>query len=74
MLDQVVRDKKWKWEQTEVFNLRRVSLPGLESHKILFNEVLNHFPETGLIKKTVNLRDRFFILKVDSFVQAERAK
>ena len=69
LLDQIIKDKKWKWEQTNSFDLSHVSLPGLESQRALFDEVLNHLPETGLIKNIIGLRDQSFILRVDTFDQ-----
>ena len=67
MLDETVKNKKWKWIEINSFDLDRVSLPDLESEKILFDKVLDHLPRTGIIKKIVKVRDKSFILKVDSF-------
>ena len=74
LLDQFVQDKKWKWEQTGSFNLNHLSLPGLESHKVLFDEMFNHLPNTGVIGKIISVRDQSFILKVNSFVQRQEKK
>ena len=68
-LANMIKSKKWSWEQTQSFNLASTSLPGLESKKILFDEVLNHIPQTGLIPKVIGVQDKFFILRVDLFAQ-----
>ena len=69
LLNQIIEDKKWKWEKTDSFNLNRVSLPGLESEKILFDEMLNHLPHTDMIKYIISVRDQSFILKIENFSQ-----
>ena len=69
LFSQVLKDKNWKWEAIESFDLTRVSVPGLKSSKRLFDEVLHYLPNTGMIKKVINLRDQAFILKVESFTQ-----
>jgi len=66
-LDETVKSKKWRWMEINSFDLNRISLPDLESEKILFDKVLSHLPHTGIIKKIINVRDRSFILKVDGF-------
>lgn len=68
LLNQLFKSKKWQWEKTGEFNLNRVSLPGFEDQKLLFDEVLAHLPSIGIIKKVVNTRDKSFILRVDSFI------
>ncbi len=67
LLNSLVKNKNWKWEKTGKFNLNRVSLPGFEDQKVLFDEVLVHLPSTGIVKKIINTRDKSFILRVDSF-------
>lgn len=67
LLNQIIEDKKWDWEKIDSFNLNRVSLPNFGSQKILFDAVLDHLPNTGVIKQIINVRDKSFILKVDSF-------
>ena len=67
LLNQIIKEKKWQWEKTKSFNLDRVSLPGLESQKILFKSMLNHLPEMGLVKKIVSTGDKSYILRVDKF-------
>lgn len=69
LFSQVLKDKKWKWETIESFDLTRVSVPGVKSSKILFDEILHHLPKTGMIKKVINLRNQGFVLKVESFTQ-----
>ncbi len=66
-LDLIIKNKNWQWEQTEEFDLSRFYLPDLPSHKRLFDEVIHHLPQTGLIKKIITVRDQSFILKVDRF-------
>ena len=74
LLNQTIKDKKWNWEKIDAFNLNRVSLPGFESQKILFDAVLGHLPDTGMIKRIINARDKSFILKVENFDYAGEDK
>ncbi|MDE0119995.1 MAG: SurA N-terminal domain-containing protein [Bdellovibrionales bacterium] len=74
MLNQIIKDKKWQWEQTPSFDLSHIFLPGLESQKILFDKTLNHLPETGLIKNIIGWRDQSFILRVDTFQLKNKTK
>ncbi len=69
-----IKEKKWEWEKTGTFDLSQTFLPGLNSHKKLFDSVFNHFPETGLIKKIIHIRDKSFILRVDSFAGLKEEK
>ncbi|MYE07493.1 MAG: hypothetical protein F4X95_01900 [Oligoflexia bacterium] len=74
LLSQIIKDKKWQWEQAPSFDLSHVFLPGLESQKILFDKILNYLPETGLIKNIIGWRDQSFILKVDAFQLRDKTK
>ena len=67
LLSQFIADKKWEWSNTKVFDLNRVSLPGLDSHPTLFDAVLTYLPKTGLIQKIVPVRNQSFVLRVDDF-------
>jgi len=69
LLEQMLIDKKWKWEDTDSFDLSRVALPGLNEQKTLFNEVLKYLPNKGLIKRVISSRDQSFILKITNFEQ-----
>ena len=67
LLDKTIKGKKWNWEEISSFSLNRVSLPNFESQKILFDTILNQLPRTGIVKRIINVQDKSFILKVDSF-------
>lgn len=67
LLNQMVKEKNWEWEQTGEFDLSRRFLPGLPSYKKLFDEVMQSAPQGGLIGKIVNIKDQSFVLKVDPF-------
>ena len=67
LLNQIIKDKKWQWEEIPSFDLSHIFLPGLESQKILFDKILNHLPKTGLINNIIGWRDQSFILRVDTF-------
>ena len=67
-----MKQKNWEWEKTGAFDLSQTFLPGLNEHKKLFDSVFNHLPETGLIKNIISIRDRSFILRVDSFTRATK--
>ena len=69
LLNQMFKSKNWKWETIDSFDLSRISLPGLDSSRILFDEVLYHLPKVGIIKKLISLRDQSFVLKVENFIQ-----
>ncbi len=69
LLNQMVKDKNWEWEQTEEFDLSRRFLPGLPSFRKLFDEVVRSAPQGGLISKIIKIKDQSFVLKVEPFYQ-----
>ena len=66
-LKALMKDKAVEWKTTEVFDLSRTSLPGLDSEKKLFSAFIQHLPKTGLMRKVIQERDKLFVLKVDHF-------
>ena len=74
LLSETVKEKNWKWEKIDSFDLSRTSLPGLASEKILFDKVLQFLPETGMIKNIIGVRDQSFILRVDHFATTKMGK
>lgn len=74
ILNDTIKTEKWNWEKVNAFNLNRISLPDFESQKILFDAVLNQLPNVGVIKKVIGVRDKSFILKIDSFDYKEEKK
>ena len=66
-LKQVIKEKKWKWQKTEPFDLSRLDVPGLENQAQVFSALLKHLPQKGLVKKIIYERDQAFLLKVEHF-------
>ncbi len=66
-LNKILKNKQLNWKKTRMFDLSSSSLPGLESHKRLFDEVIFQLPQKGLVKKVIQLGDENFVLKVDDF-------
>ena len=74
LLSQFIQEKTWNWTKTEVFDLNRPSLPGLESHSILWDELWAHWPQIGRIQKVIHSRDRSFMLRVEHFSFSEEMR
>ena len=66
-LNQILKDKEKEWQTTGVFDLRRTRLPKVQGQGRLFQLVIKHLPEKGLIPKVIQLRDQSYVLKIDSF-------
>ena len=74
LLNEIVKEKSWRWEKVDSFDLSRTSLPGLTSEKILFDKILQSLPKTGIIKSVIGIRDQSFILRVDHFATTKIKK
>ena len=66
-VNQILKDKEKAWQKTGSFDLRRTRLPKVQGRGRLFQLVLDHLPKKGLIPKIVKLRDKSYVLKIDSF-------
>ena len=70
-IEKILEEKNQVWEETGPFDLKRTTLPKLAEKGRLFRLVLDQLPRLGLVAKTLRLRDKIYVMKIEDFQGGE---